>query len=72
MTIAHIKSNVLRRGLLILMVPFLPAFILLAALWAALPAFWEELCGQPSQWGGGLWDSIKCCWRGDDVRRRRG
>lgn len=70
MTIAHIKSNALRRTLLVALVPFLPVIIMIAALLAALPAFWEELCAQSTQGGGGIWDSIKCCWRGDDANRR--
>lgn len=73
MTIAYIKSNTLRRTLIVVLLPFLPiVFSILAAVRAA-DAFIEEMKDQ-CNWGrgavGGLWASIRDCWNGVDVGRR--
>ena len=67
MTLAHIKSQTLRRTLLCVCVPLLPVIIIVIAAVAALGAFWEELKYQSSQGVFGVWDSVKSCWRGDQA-----
>ena len=68
MTIAHIKSNTLRRTLLVLLLPLLPVLFGGIALVQAADAFIEELKDQCGQGSGGFWSAIKDCWNGEDVR----
>lgn len=60
MTIAHIKSNALRRTLLVLIVPLLPLLIAGAAALVALCAFADAFIGE---FRGGFWRSVRDCWK---------
>lgn len=63
MTIAHIKSNALRRTLLVIAVPLLPVLIAGVSFVVAADAFIEEFKDQWTQGGYGIWDSVRECWR---------
>lgn len=67
MTIARIKSNTIRRLLLVMFIPPLTVLTFLLVICAALLAFWEELTSQLSQWRSTLLESVSNCWQGADV-----
>lgn len=69
MTLAHIRSNLLRRTLLVvLFVPVVVAYALVQAA-ARLPDVWDGFC----DWFLEIWDfavrGTASCWRGDEVAR---
>lgn len=69
MTIAYIKSNTLRRTILIICVPLLPFIFGGIAFFKALNTFIEELKDQFGQGCGGIFTAIRDCWNGADVAR---
>jgi len=69
MTIAYIKSNTLRRTILIVCVPFLPSIFGGIAFVKALDTFIEEFRSQFGQGCGGIFTAIRDCWNGVDVAR---
>jgi hypothetical protein len=67
MTIANIKSNTLRRTLLVIAIPLLPVIITCIALVSAADAFIEECKDQLYQGGSrfsDLWEAVCYCWKG--------
>lgn len=69
MTIAYIKSNTLRRTLIVVLLPLLPIIFGAIASVKAADAFIEELKDQTFGGISGLWDALKSCWNGEDVDR---
>lgn len=69
MTIAYIKSNTLRRTILIVCVPLLPFIFSGIAFVKALDTFIEELKDQFGQGCGGIFTAIRDCWNGAGVAR---
>lgn len=69
MTIAYIKSNALRRTILVICVPFLPFIFGGIAFVKGLDVFIEELKDQFGQGCGGIFTAIQDCWNGADVAR---
>lgn len=69
MTIAYIKSSVLRRTILIVCVPFLPFIFGGIAFTKALDVFIEEFKDQSGQGCGGIFTAIRDCWNGVGVAR---
>lgn len=69
MTLAHIRSNLLRRTLLaVLFVPVVAVCALVQAA-ARLPGVWDGFCDRFIE----IWDfavrGTASCWRGDEVAR---
>lgn len=64
MTIAYIKSNVLRRTLLIAYLPIIPPMVLAIACFKVAGVFVEEV----KDFSGDIWRAIRQCWDGEDVR----
>ena len=71
MTIAYIKSNTLRRTLIVVLLPILPVIFAGIAFVKAADAFIEEIKAQTFGGIGGLWEALSACWRGEDVPRKR-
>lgn len=63
MTLAYIKSNTLRRALLVVSILLFPFVLLVLGLIKAADAFVEEVKDQTGG-GDGIWDSVKGCWKG--------
>lgn len=70
MTIAYIKSNALRRVILVALTPLIPVILIFYAAIAACDAFIDEMKDQCGQGGCGLWAAFVDCWNGRDVHRR--
>lgn len=69
MTIAYIKSNTLRRTILIVCILLLPFIFGGIAFFKALNTFVKELKNQLGQGCGGIFTAIRDCWNGADVAR---
>ena len=70
MTIAYIKSNTLRRTILVICIPLLPFIFGAIALVKALDTFIEELKDQFGQGCGGIFTAIRDCWSGEGIARK--